>query len=299
MNQLQYQFDVILMGHLARDIIEVEGKQEVMTGGGVFAGGHAALTMGLKTGIITRCNKEISKDGISSLETAGATVFSQDAPETSGIHNIYDDPSMETRKCKPLGFAGLFDKKNLPGNWETGYFIICPIIAGELDLDLLKHLSSRYKDKLCIDVQGFVRVRVGNDLVFKDWEDKREGLKMITFLKTDHAEARNLTGLEDIDDALKELSSWGPREILLTHVKGVTVYVKGTTIFYPWKNKSMDGRTGRGDTCFTSYVGSRLEKKPSEALKFAAAITSLKMEVPGPISRPLEEILEFEKGIYD
>ena len=205
---------------------------------------------------------------------------------------------METRTCKPLGFAGLFERDDLPVSWDTGYFIICPIIAGELDLDLLKHLSARYEGKLCMDVQGFVRVRVGNDLVFKDWEDKREGLKLITLLKTDHAEARSLTGLDDIEDALKELSSWGPREILLTHVKGVTVYKKGTTIFYPWHNKSMDGRTGRGDTCFTSYTGSRLTKEPSEALKFAAAITSLKMEVPGPISRPLKNILDFEKEMY-
>ncbi|MGD9049199.1 MAG: carbohydrate kinase, partial [Anaerolineae bacterium] len=45
---------------------------------------------------------------------------------------------------------------------------------------------------------------------------------------------------------------------------------------------SLDGRTGRGDTCFATYLGCRLNCEPAEATRLAAAVTTLKQEVPGP-----------------
>jgi sugar/nucleoside kinase (ribokinase family) len=44
----------------------------------------------------------------------------------------------------------------------------------------------------------------------------------------------------------------------------------------------MRGRTGRGDTCLATYLGTRLSASPEEATRLAAAITTLKMEQPGP-----------------
>ena len=76
------------------------------------------------------------------------------------------------------------------------------------------------------------------------------------------------------------------------------LYTSNSKFTFPWKNKNSVGRTGRGDTVFISYLGSRLNKKPEESLKFAAALTSLKLESPGPFNLPLYQVESLIKKEY-
>jgi len=78
------------------------------------------------------------------------------------------------------------------------------------------------------------------------------------------------------------LAAYGPREIVLTRPQGVLVYADGEYYQAPFNPRKVRGRTGRGDTCFASYLGRRLTADPEEACRFAAAMTSLKLEQPGP-----------------
>jgi sugar/nucleoside kinase (ribokinase family) len=55
----------------------------------------------------------------------------------------------------------------------------------------------------------------------------------------------------------------------------------------------MDGRSGRGDTCLGSYVAKRLSLPAAAAGKWAAAVTSLKVEKPGVFDRPIRVVEEF------
>ena len=41
------------------------------------------------------------------------------------------------------------------------------------------------------------------------------------------------------------------------------------------------GRSGRGDTCVGSYLSRRLSAEPADATRWAAALTSLKLEAEG------------------
>jgi sugar/nucleoside kinase (ribokinase family) len=133
-----------------------------------------------------------------------------------------------------------------------------------------------------MDVQGFVRVPQGTELVFQQWPDMREGLAHITYLKVDKAEAELLTGETDLQKAARKLAAFGPREIVLTQSSGVTVHVEGKTYQAPFVPRNLTGRTGRGDTCFGTYVAKRLSVSPEEACRWAAAVTTLKQERPGP-----------------
>ncbi len=297
-NSKPQEFDVVILGHIAKDIIEVDGKAQVATGGAVYYGGIAGSHLGLKIAIITRLKKEdfpILKE----FYKYGVKDFAYPSSETSGIRNIYDSKNFEYRICKPLGFAGLFKKEEIP-DLKTKFFIVGPIIAGEIDLDLLNYIHKKFPGKVCLDIQGFVRVREGADLVFKNLTQKEKEviLSKIQVLKVDHAEAEGLTGKKDIQDAAKTLSKMGPKEILLTHEQGISLYAEDSLYFFPWKNKSNAGRTGRGDTAFVSYIGSRISKSPKESLKFATALTSLKLERPGPFVLPLDQVDELIKKEY-
>jgi len=59
----------------------------------------------------------------------------------------------------------------------------------------------------------------------------------------------------------------------------------------PFNPGNLSGRTGRGDTCFISYVCWRRTHGIEESLRYAAALTSLKMEKPGPFLGTQEEVL--------
>jgi sugar/nucleoside kinase (ribokinase family) len=273
-----YDVDVVMIGHFAKDRLVVDGVGEVSSGGAVYYGGIALRQIGVRVAVVTRLHPA-DRSWLDELVRAGVRVFVTDAPETSGIENIYSSADMERRVCKPLGFAGPFHRDEIPG-LSAQVYLVSPIIAGEVDLSLLRWLSSL--GPVGLDVQGFVRVREGNALVFRHWADMVEGLAHVTYLKADRAEAELLTGQMDLRAAAEALGSYGPREIVLTQSAGVTVYADGQFFEAPFVSRSLAGRTGRGDTCFSIYVGKRLTASPAKACRFAAAVTSLKQERPGP-----------------
>lgn len=279
-------FDVLTLGHFAKDRLVVDGQGENAKGGGVYYGGIALRRMGLRVAVVTRLHPD-DFPLLAEFESNGATVFATPAPATSGIANFYNSMDMERRICKPIAFAGPFSAADLP-NVSTQVILIASIIAGEVDFPLLKVLAARAP--VGLDIQGFVRVHEGDELVFRPWEDMAEGLRYVTYLKVDRAEAEMLTGKTDLRLAAKQLAGYGPREIVITQSAGVTVYAEGALYEAPFTPRSLAGRTGRGDTCFASYVGYRLNHTAEEACRFAAAVTTLKQERPGPWDGDLDAV---------
>ena len=293
-----HESDIVILGHLAKDIIEVDGKSHKSLGGAVYYGGIAGAHIGLKIAIITRLKKE-DFTFLIVFKKNGIKYFAYPSKETSGLKNIYSSENIEHREYEPLGFAGLFEKQEIP-DFNTKYFVIGGIIAGEVDSELLDHIHNKYPENLCLDIQGLIR-KIENKKVFYESlsvEEKESILSKVKILKIDQREAEVLTNQKDIKRASRELIELGPEEILITHQKGITVNASGDIYFFPWKNKTALGRTGRGDTAFISYLGARLTKSPEEALKFSAALTSLKLELPGPFSLSLYQVEKLIKEAY-
>ncbi|HUV89969.1 MAG TPA: PfkB family carbohydrate kinase [Anaerolineae bacterium] len=283
---MHYDVDVMMIGHFAKDRLVAGASDEIASGGAVYYGGIALRRIGVRVAVVTRL-AAADFPRLDELKQEGVQVFATAAPETSGIENVYDPADMDRRTCTPLGFAGPFRLEEIPALSAQVYLAI-PIIAGEITLDLLRALAAR--GPVGLDVQGFVRVREGKRLVSRPWPDMREGLALVTYLKVDRAEAELLTGETDLATAARQLARFGPREVVVTQVSGVTVYAAGEMYSAPFTPRSLAGRTGRGDTCFATYVGKRLSAPPAEATRFAAAITTLKQERPGPWRGQLADV---------
>jgi sugar/nucleoside kinase (ribokinase family) len=281
-----YDVDVLMIGHFAVDRLVVDGRGETASGGGVYYGSIALRRQGVRVAVVTRLHPD-DFFRLEEMRDEGVQVFATAAAQTSGIENLYNSADMERRICIPLGFAGPFRPNDLP-DLEARIYAIAPIIAGEVDLPLLKLLSRR--GSVALDIQGFVRVRVGNELVFQPWPDLKEGLSHVTYLKVDRAEAELLTGLTDMDAAARRLAEYGPREVVLTQSSGVTVFAEGQIHHAPFTPRSLAGRTGRGDTCFSTYLGRRLSGSAAEATRLAGAVTTLKQETPGPWRGSLADV---------
>ncbi len=281
-----HDVDIMMLGHFAKDRLVVDGAGEFASGGAVYYGSVALRHIGVSVAIVTRLHPN-DFPLLDELKREGVEVFATAAPETSGIENLYNSADMERRICKLMAFAGPFRQGDVP-DLSAQVYLITPIIAGEVDLPLLKALAAR--GPVGLDVQGFVRVREDGELVFRQWPDMTEGLAHVTYLKVDRAEAELLTGQADLEAAARQLAAYGPREVIVTQSSGVTVYANGQVYEVPFTPRLLAGRTGRGDTCFATYVGKRLTAAPDEACRLAAAVTTLKQERPGPWRGTMDDV---------
>ena len=108
-----------------------------------------------------------------------------------------------------------------------------------------------------------------------------------------------LTGLTDRREAAKQLYAWGAKEILISHNSEMLVYDGKDFFTCPVKARNLSGRTGRGDTTFGAYLAKRMTGSPiAEALLFATAAVSLKMEAPGPLSASEADIQKYIDEFY-
>jgi len=122
------------------------------------------------------------------------------------------------------------------------------------------------------------------------WPEKNSILSHLDVLKTDAVEAEMLTGISDIREAARKISDLGPHEVVITHRDGLLVYTDGQFYEESFFPNQLIGRSGRGDTCIAAYIAKRLSASPQEAIIWAAAVTSLKMEAEGPFQRTIEDV---------
>jgi sugar/nucleoside kinase (ribokinase family) len=238
---------------------------------------------------------------VQKLQSIGIDVYPFFTP--SSTHMVLDYPTSDPddRILKSPASAGSFTPDQFY-DLEAKAFLINGSIRGEIPLDVVEYL--RKKDSILVaDLQGFIRV-VEPDftLVHAPWPEKEKYLSMIDVLKTDAVEAESLTGEKDINKAAELISRLGPKEIVLTHRDGILVLANGEFHEARFHNKSLIGRSGRGDTCIASYMAKRLSEPPEIAIIWSAAVTSLKMEKEGPFLRSIPEVeafiqLEYSRGL--
>jgi sugar/nucleoside kinase (ribokinase family) len=280
-------YDLVAVGVISKDRNVVLGKEEVMYSGGSYCAAFAAVNSGFRVAVVTKLAEE-DRHSLQALQDAGIEVYFTLSSRTTSIKNVYLTPDLDRRTCQMLSMADPFRVEDFPEGVEASVYQIAALIAGEMPLEVVKYLAK--KGKVGLDVQGFIRNAVGSDLVSKDWAQKQEAFQYLDFLKTDAAEAEILTGKADRGEALRVLADLGAKEIILTHSREVLAYAEGKVYQAPFKARNLSGRTGRGDTCFAAYLTQRLRKSPEDALKYAAALTSLKMEHPGPFKGDLKDI---------
>lgn len=272
------KFDILMIGNFAKDKLIVDGIEEIASGGGVYYGSVVVHRLGLQVGVITRLHPA-DFPRLEELRAEGIEVYAIPAEGTSGIANYYQSNDMERRITRPIGFGGRYQLEQLP-NWQARVIMLTPLYAGEVDLDFLKALAAR--SPVAMDIQGFLRVPRAEDLIFEPWEQLAEGLRHVTYLKVDRAEAEFVTGQMDLKEAAHRLAGFGPKEIVLTQSSGITVLSDDQFYVAPFTPRSLAGRTGRGDTCFSTYIAMRQSSDAETACRWAGVITSLKQEKPGP-----------------
>jgi sugar/nucleoside kinase (ribokinase family) len=289
------EFDIAFLGHYTKDTIVLPHETKTVHGGAFNYGARVAVKMGLRTAIITRLAEE-DFEVIDDLARMGVKVFVTPTPQSTHLRLVYPTHNLDQRTVYNVGSAGPFTPAEV-APVQAHAFHIGASIRGEVPLEVIKALAQK-EARISLDVQGFLRVSRGGELVHEDWPQAGQVLGLVDVLKADVMEAEALTGRGNLREAAEALAAFGPSEVVLTHGQGVLVYAAGNFHTAPFHTKEMKGRTGRGDTCTAAYLGKRLTAPPAGATIWAAALTSLKMEAVGPFSREIGEVEELIRESY-
>ena len=281
-------YDITLIGNYTKDKIVTPGEIKYVDGGGFNYGAHAAIALGAKTAAITRLKKE-DKHVVDNLTNIGIDAFPTYTDCSTHIELIYPTDDFDERTLVMPKSAGSFSSEQFK-DIKSKIFLVNASVRDEFKIQTLIDLEKK-RSLIGIDLQGFIRtIDKKNILVNSLWNEKKEALELTHYLKADGVEAEFLTGESDLVAAAKGLKSFGPKEVIITHKNGVLVY-DGKNIYQePFILDKIIGRSGRGDTCGASYVYKRLSLEPKEAIKWAAAATSLKMESDTPLKNTYKEI---------
>jgi sugar/nucleoside kinase (ribokinase family) len=282
-------YDLVCIGNYTKDTIISPSGVKYVDGGAINYAAHAAHRLGLIVAVVTRLAEE-DKRVVDKFLRDGIDCYVTYTPASTMMRLEYPSTDPDLRYLSVANTAGSITSKDVE-RLQMKAAVIGSSLRGEVDLDVIHTLKEK-KILLGADMQGFVRVLRGQSLIYEPWNEMEATLPHLDVLKSDEVEAEFLTGEADIYKAAKIFSQMGSKEIVLTHKDGLLLYAGGefySAGFYP---KSMDGRSGRGDTCIGAYMAMRLSVSPRRAMLWAAAVTSLKMGKLGPFDCSISEVEE-------
>jgi sugar/nucleoside kinase (ribokinase family) len=293
-------YDIFIFGNVSIASIKTPEGEHVIPGGAVLMSTWAAHQLAYSVGLLTKTSNK-DKFHIDEFPLAEEDIFWRESAETTSNRVIFGTKTRETRVLTNLTQADPYKTEDFP---DISAKIVqhCSPIAGEIDYDMIQFISNKFP--IALDAQAFMRkVFPGGETEYTDWEEKREILPLVSFFKVDATEAAVLTGFntdthEGRLSAGEKIVEWGAKEALISHHKELIAVSKSGVVFSPLKNRNLSGRTGRGDTSFTTYITERLTKNPKDAIIFAAALTSLKLEIPGPFKKTRQDVEAFIRDFY-
>ena len=289
-------YDVLYIGNYTKDTIISPSGTKIVDGGAVNYAAHAAARLGRTVAVVTRLAKE-DQHVVEKFTQAGIDCYVTYTAQSTLLKLEYPTADPDIRTLSVTSVAGSITAGDVE-ELAAQAAVIGSSLRGEVGRDVIRALKEKNL-RVAADMQGFVRVLRGVELKYEPWDEMSSTLALIDVVKSDAVEAEFLTGEKDIYKAAKFYAGMGPSEIVLTHKDGLLIFADGQyheMKFYPAR---MDGRSGRGDTCIGTYMAMRLSKSPREAGIWAAAVTSLKMENPGPFHRYMEEVADLINAKYN
>jgi len=271
---------IAYVGDLSIDINVIKGEPHTVHGGGALVGGVAAHHLGAEVTIYTRC-APADRQGFADVEALGLRIVYLPGQRSTSIRNDYPTDDPDDRSSTFLSRAEPFTSDDV-AQIDADVVCVNPLWMGQFPSELLPIVRPRAR-LLAADAQGFLRrVRDDGSSYFAPWPEAGRYLHLLDLLKVDANEAAVLTGLTEPEAAARALIEMGARNVLLTDAQGVTASDGAAVVRFPFGPYSIEGRTGRGDTCTAAFLVAWEQQDLAGAARVAAEVTTAKMQYPGP-----------------
>ena len=286
-------YDLMIIGPATRDVnIDYTGAEDRSVGGAVTFCTPAARA----TGASVFAAVKIAPEDADIMAAFGWDAALLPSAKTTLMRNEYFTPDRERRNSSCPAQSDPVLPEEIP-DVPCRLYHLAGLLYGDFPNALIDSLHA--KGMVSADAQGFLRHNEGGKMCFHDWKDKLAYLPYMDFFKTDAAEAEILTGITDRALAARQLYEWGAKEILVSHNTEMLVFDGKEIYTCPVRARNLSGRTGRGDTTFGSYLAMRMRGAGvSEALLYATACVSLKMETPGAFTGTRSDVEAYINAFY-
>ena len=281
--------DLCCVGHITLDKVVTPKNTVHMPGGTSFYFSHAIRNLKDINYTLVTAIAESEMAVANDLQSKGIDVKVMPSKHSVYFENIYGE-NQDNRTQRVLAKADPFTVDYLE-DIDARIYHLGSLLADDFSLDVIRFLSQ--KGLVSVDSQGYLREVREQNVYAVDWTEKKEALQYIHFLKANEHEMEVLTGYDDVAMAAKQLYDWGVKEVLITLGSMGSVIYDGNTFHKipAYKPKEVVDATGCGDTYMTGYLYKRAKGAGiEEAGRFAAAMSTLKIECLGPFKGTREDI---------
>ena len=283
-------YDIVFIGEMSTaKIVPFLGPSFILEHGPVSFSAVAASCLGKRIAAVTKIS-EGKERLLEPLKAKGIEVIARPG-EVGELLVKLPSANLDERQVFVVKIGDSLGIDDIPSS-EPCLAHLCFFGPRSTQLDLMRALMTR-GFRLSVDMQGFVLqpdMKTG-EVHPEDVPEKKEILTLADYVKLDAMEAQTLTGTDDLRHQADILENWGSSETVITCAEGALAHRKGTTTFFKFTNSSIPGRMGRGDTVIGSYLARRLDHSVEDSLRFAVALTSIKLETAGPFKGNAEEVL--------
>lgn len=284
--------EIVVVGHLSRDlIITPETTREVLGGGTAYA----MLAMNLEAfgaGIISCVGTDFEEDYVQTLQESGLGIdgLHYRGRKSTRFVNEYDEKGVRTQRLEarapPLK----------PDDMQSKYlgasiYHFCPLTAEEIPISMIETARSS-GGLVSLDAQGYLRAVEGEEVVEREWPDRDQVIGLTDVVKLDDSELELAVDAKSELSAATELLTLGPRMVVVTRDKrGSTIYTRNIQVDVPLvlANAQVDS-TGCGDSYTIGFLLEYMRTGDvSRAGLFGATCSSFNVETIGPYNLPSKE----------
>lgn len=281
---------ICCIGHITHDKIITPQSERHMPGGTSWYFAHAMLHLnGAKGFRLVTSVADTDLAPVSELREAGVAVSVIPSRHTVYFENKYG-ANQNNRTQRVLAKADPFTAEALAGI-NASVCHLGSLLADDFSLEVIESLAGR--TTVSVDAQGYLREVRGDQVFAVDWPWKREALRHIDVLKVNEYEMDVLTGCNEAHDAALQLAEWGVKEVCVTLGDYGSVILENDHFhdIPAYAPRAVVDATGCGDTYSTGYLYMRARgASPDEAGRFAAAMSTLKLEAPGPFAGTEDDV---------
>ncbi|MCK4483618.1 MAG: carbohydrate kinase family protein [Candidatus Thorarchaeota archaeon] len=292
--------DIVVVGHLSRDLLVTsETAREALGGGTAYA--MLAPSLGIsKCGIVSCVGGDFDEEYMRALVKSGLdmTGVSRDGQHTTRFVNQYDSNGVRTQRVEAIA-APIRKNALLECHLQSRVIHFCPLI-GEIDISCIK-AAKEAGALVSLDPQGFLRAVQGDRVVPQKWADRAAVLEHVDVLKLDEDELQSAVGIDTEIDAVGKILNEGPEIVIVTRARrGSTIHTQDSRIDIPLvlADQLVDA-TGSGDTY---VIGFLVEYIKNENLRragvFGASCASFNLETMGPYDMPTRKQVESRMKSY-
>jgi sugar/nucleoside kinase (ribokinase family) len=298
-------FDIVSVGHFSIDSIFLPSRQNafIVLGGSVAYVSFAARRLDARVSVISRVGAD--------FPAAYKWWLQEEGIDLSGLADVRDafTTRFELRYDNDLSNRNLCSKnrippirvEDLPNPLKAKIIHLAPI-ADEITHEVAEKLRS-CTEVLSLDAQGLVRNFDENGNVTLEQPTDKRILGLIDVFKSTPKEIQTLTGLSDVDSAMRAVHNHGVSIVIVTlGAEGAVVSVEETIHRVPaYKPEKFVDPTGAGDAFMGAFLAEYARGEDCAwCSHVGSAAASLVVEGIGPTSfGDKEEIYRRAHALYE